>query len=355
MEIKYGIIGYASNNIGDEIQTLAQMRFLPKVDYVCVRERIKSFKPGKATEQVKLIMNAWYMQNPRFFPPPNNIIPLPISMHLDSTIIENGFLEDVKIREWMMKYGPIGTRDLFTLKKLQQAGIPSYFSGCLTLTLLPNEKFRARKVKKYVLAMNLSDKELVALKSRTVLPVYGLGKKMVGLSFQNRLRLAKCMLSIYHNADVIVTKNLHTALPALSFGVPTLLIPSSADGCFDNRFSGLYHLCNNMTSEEFIHNSKPYDIDNPPPNPEMFREIARELISVCHSFTGFDSLKSPIDDDFDPIFELIDLLQFSEKQIQRNLYYANTEQLFRALTDKKYLLNNKYRMIDDNQITLIEK
>jgi len=350
---KFGIIAYASNNIGDEIQTLAQMRFLPQVDYECVRERIKDFKSDN-NEKVKLIMNAWYMFNQSFFPPPETITPLLISMHFTDKMIKNYFNKP-EIRKWLIKNGPVGARDVFTYTRLQEIEIPSYFSGCLTLSLLPNEKLKANKNHKYALAVNLTEEEVNILKNKTNLPVYNFGKMLFGMSMENRLRLAKCVLSLYHNAEVVVTRNLHTSLPCLAFGTPVLLLTTGKDGTpLVNRFDGLHHLCNNMTHEEFIYDLKHYNIDNPPPNPHIYKEMATKLVTTCSEFTGYDSKKSPLEDDFEPLFELISLMQLDKHQIQRNLYYANTEQLFRALVDKKYSLNSKYRIINDNQINIIK-
>ena len=350
MQYKYGIIGYASNNIGDEIQSLAQMRFLPSVDYVCVREKLKRFK-AKGNEKVKLIMNAWYMKNVVNFPPSSDIIPLPISMHFNPTICKTGFFEKPTVRKWLTANGPIGARDTLTCLRLQDTGIPAYFSGDLTLTLLPNKKVKEKNICKYILAFDLTEQEITALKSRTNLPVYCFKKKMYGASMQNRLRLARCVLALYHNAHVVVTRNLHAALPSLALETPVLLL-SAANGHFADRFQGLYQLCNHVTSKEFINNAKSYNLAAPPENPETYREMALKLVAACSSFTGYDSMKSPIDDDFDPLFELMSLTEFSDKQIQRNLYYASQEQLDQVLHERKNRINDKYTVTDDSQIIL---
>ena len=61
--MKYGLLYYKdTDNIGDDIQTYAQERFLPKVDYLIDRENLESFVPNKK-EKVKLIMNAWYIHD----------------------------------------------------------------------------------------------------------------------------------------------------------------------------------------------------------------------------------------------------------------------------------------------------
>ena len=348
MVYKYGIMGYASNNIGDEIQTLAQMRFLPHVEYICVREQLKQFK-SSGNEKVKLIMNAWYMKNAANFPPSPDIMPLPISMHFNPKIYKAGFLGKPEVREWLIANGPVGARDRLTHKRLKNAGIPSYFSGDLTLTLLPNRKLKENNNHKYVLAFDLMEQEISSLKNRTSLPVYCFKKKLYGASMHNRLRLARCVLALYQNAHVVVTRNLHAALPSLALGTPVLLL-SQQNGKFAGRFYGLYNLCNNMTSAEFINNAKPYDMDTPPPNPERHRKMAAKLTAACTDFTGYDSMKSPIDGDFDPLFELMSLMEFSDKQFRRNLYYASTKQLFHTLFDRLILSNDKYRMVDDRQI-----
>ena len=80
-DYSYGILQYSSINIGDEIQTIAQMRFIPKVDEWVPRERINTFRPIKK-KKTKLIMNAWWMWKPKHFPPSEYIEPLLISMYI---------------------------------------------------------------------------------------------------------------------------------------------------------------------------------------------------------------------------------------------------------------------------------
>ena len=342
MDTKYGVMGYASHNIGDEIQTLAQMRFIPRVDYLCVRESLSKFKSLK-NEKVKLIMNAWYMWRPQYFPPSEDIIPLPISMHFAERKCPQSFFEVPDVKAWLKDHGPIGTRDMYTCHRLHAAGIEAYFSGCMTLTLLPNKSIKKKyKNTKYVLAVDLNKSELDTLKSRTDIPVYSINKMFYGSSNANRLELARCVLSLYHNAHVVVSRNLHTAMPTLAMQTPTLLISSDKDASFIARTSGMLHFVHNITSKEFINNSKLYDIDNPPKNPDYYKEVAKNLTSACTEFTGFDSKESPLLDDFNPTFALVNLLQHDSEQIERTLYYANEEQLLQALYDVRLKKQNKY-------------
>lgn len=133
--MKYGLLVTSpvgpDKNIGDYMQSIAAMQFLPQVDSYLEKESICDFKTDEPT---KAIMNAWYIWHPENWPPKeDNLIPLMTSVHimpamLDKMLENGGF-------EYFKKYEPIGCRDTNTAKMLQSKGIQAYFSGCMTLTL----------------------------------------------------------------------------------------------------------------------------------------------------------------------------------------------------------------------------
>lgn len=149
MENKFGVLKFSSYNIGDEIQSVAAMQFLPQVDYYIHREDIDKFR--SEGDKVKLIMNAWWMWRPDHFPPSKDIEPLLISMHISETI-RNRFLEN-GVKEYLIQNGPVGCRDLGTLQYLQENNVPAYFSGCLTLTLQGNKEMKQNR-KDYILCID---------------------------------------------------------------------------------------------------------------------------------------------------------------------------------------------------------
>lgn len=134
--VKFGVLIASpegqTKNIGDYIQSIAQRQFLPKVDEYVQRESLLQYDNEEKTPIV-LIMNAWYMWHPEFWPPSELIIPLPVSMHL-SPVGSVGMLS-VEGLAWFKKHEPIGCRDYDTMKLLSKYGIKSYFTACLTLTL----------------------------------------------------------------------------------------------------------------------------------------------------------------------------------------------------------------------------
>ena len=139
--MRYGLLSYnRTNNIGDEIQSLAARRFLPQVDDLVERDRLADFQPEETT---RLICNGWFLHNPEMFQFNGNLEPLLISFHITPLSGADGLSSSfahllatvADTREILKRYGPVGARDIYTWKLLQEFGIPSYFSGCLTLTL----------------------------------------------------------------------------------------------------------------------------------------------------------------------------------------------------------------------------
>ena len=127
--------------MGDEIQSIAAQRFLPRVDAWLDRERLDEFH---AAASHKIILNGWFLHRPDHWPPSPSLEPLIISFHLTREIVPSVNVKMIPpsmtvLRgeglEFLRRHEPIGARDLDTLAELQSAGVASYFSGCLTLTL----------------------------------------------------------------------------------------------------------------------------------------------------------------------------------------------------------------------------
>ena len=137
--MKYGIIVYGNaTNIGDDIQSYAASRLLPRVDYYIEREQIDTFRPEE-DEPVIAIVNGWFSHNKLAWPPSPCIHLLFISMHFqisDPLFIGERFLEGIG-GDSLREFSPVGCRDTETLQLLERHGIGAYFSACATLTLEP--------------------------------------------------------------------------------------------------------------------------------------------------------------------------------------------------------------------------
>ncbi|WP_054834613.1 hypothetical protein [Methanobrevibacter arboriphilus] len=110
-------------------------------------------------------MNSWYLDNHTSWPPSNSIYPLLISIHINTNDERtlNTFLSD-KSREYLIKYGPVGARSFSTMNFLNDNDIPSYFSGCLTLTLDKNPNINN---KDFIIAVDAPKEIISFLKTKT--------------------------------------------------------------------------------------------------------------------------------------------------------------------------------------------
>lgn len=126
-----GLIVFAGKpcNLGDYMQSLAGSLFFEQIDKFIEREEVSHVS---ANEAIYTIMNAWWMWSKKW-PPLSLIRPLYISVHIAPSAAE-WMLNEAGV-EHFRKYAPVGCRDLNTLKMLQDRGIESYFSGCMTLTI----------------------------------------------------------------------------------------------------------------------------------------------------------------------------------------------------------------------------
>lgn len=70
-------------NIGDYIQSLAAKQFLNNQDPILISREALNEYDG---EQVKLIMNGWFLMNGENFPPSEKITPLLVSHHINTSV-----------------------------------------------------------------------------------------------------------------------------------------------------------------------------------------------------------------------------------------------------------------------------
>ncbi|MDQ0322297.1 hypothetical protein QO002_004503 [Pararhizobium capsulatum DSM 1112] len=333
---KFGLLSYSSMNIGDEIQSIAAKRFLPQVDTLIHREQVNSFKSAHKT---KLIMNAWWMWEPKNFPPSPWIVPLPISMYLRDDI-RDSFTD--RAHEYFKKVGPIGCRDVSTRDYLNNKGIDAYFSGCLTLTLNRNPDLPRGD---FILAIDLPDAVMKLLRKSTKRRVFSLTAILTPSFTQNqRFDLARTVLYLLSRAHCVVTTRLHAALPCLALETPVLRIDLAKDNNnIKSRFSGYegcLHVANESMGNEIFSN---YNLEYPPANPDKYLPIREELIRRTHAFTGYDSKASSYGytDDVDALVRIMQNLKYDRRVMKKTLWWGKNQDLFKVWFQKFLLKKTK--------------
>lgn len=275
--MKYGLLKYRDkeSNIGDYIQSLAALRFIPDVDKLVSREKL-----DKVTENLYVILNGWFMHHPEHWPPSEYVIPNFVSFHINNHAKK--LMTNEKAIAYYKKHEPIGCRDKFTEKLLKDKGVEAYFSGCLTLTL-EKEKYQRNEKADVIFCDILSHKndiidegqkipwkkirnphkviikktkkELFKKKTRkliTKLVPSNLRDEAVYISNQNfeastheeKFEIARELLAKYAVAKLVVTSRIHVALPCLAFGTPVVFIHPERD---TSRLSGLLELFHTFT------------------------------------------------------------------------------------------------------------
>ncbi len=319
-------------NVGDYIQSLAAAQFFSNIDVIVHRERLDEYDD----EEIKLIMNGWFMKEPNHWPPSNKIHPLFISFHINSSA-SNEMLTEKGIA-YLKNHEPIGCRDIWTTNLLKEKGINAYFSGCLTLTLgnkyisvnpdrnkiyICDLVFQFHKnflsILKYfgVLAFNfntiyrlyrklhnevkdfsfirtiafftdyrnLIERKLLLSAEYTTHQVNGFE-----VSEEDKFNYAKDMLNKYANAKFVITSRIHCALPCLALNTPVLYVNDvnaikiktcRLDGIMD-LFNFVHYNKGNFTSR-VVKNKINQDMTFS--NPKSYISMANKLKDVCQKFS----------------------------------------------------------------------
>lgn len=301
--MKFGLMKYSyTTNLGNEIQSIAARQFLPKIDYYIEHEKLNLFE---SEEKVKMIMNGWYLDCLKSWPPSDNIDPLLISMHFNKTFNDTSkVISTSESRDFFSSYGPVGCRDFSTLNLLNELEIDAYYSGDLTLTLKGKNKKNEQKY--IVVNARNSSKIIKFLKTKTNIPIYEVQHESIEsfeqkyldsrpisytltsfYDFKEKFFIAESFLRLYENAYCVITDRVHSALPCLSLKTPVLFFNTAIFA--PERLFGLDKLVLQTNFEDYKDDYSIFDVENPPQNPKNYLKIQKDLINKTKKFTGYYS------------------------------------------------------------------
>lgn len=273
-----------TKNIGDEIQIIAANRFLKNETTIGTvdREALSDY----AGESARLIMNGWYFHDPTKWPPSSQILPLITSFHLTDLPSEiNGENPRETILQpenlpFLQENGPIGARDLEMLEFLRQHKIPSYFSGCLTLTLKKSDVEKDGSI----CLVDASDElahHVSKLTRKKIVRLYNSNFED-NLSHEDKIILAQQTLDCYERADLVISERLHAILPSLALETPCILLHNKNKDA--SRYSGLMELVRNCSHEDFMDGAYNNLIEHPTLNSNHYLSIAKNLELIIERF-----------------------------------------------------------------------
>ncbi|MGM0929058.1 MAG: hypothetical protein ACQEXN_05045 [Actinomycetota bacterium] len=266
-DVTFGVLSYQqpdawSRNVGDYIQTLASMGhlvrhanlkfvgdpklvgFLEDIQSQVKDERridgpaatvavVETHRDSSPLQDIPkntwMLAFGWYMHHTfgqHFnFPFHPNIRPIFVSFHVNKPAM----LTPEAIA-YLKEHGPVGCRDWQTVALLRAAGVPAFFSGCITTTV--DTVFRRdgrdeRSKTAFVDAPQTGPGDIL-LQTQ---------KGMREMPFAQKLETARTWINGYHtDYKNISTSRLHCFLPARSVGCEVEFKPKNRS---DVRFGGL--------------------------------------------------------------------------------------------------------------------
>ncbi|MBJ7428938.1 MAG: hypothetical protein JHD28_08285, partial [Bacteroidia bacterium] len=250
MKYFYQIEGLKRNNLGDVIQGLAAKQFLPNNAKPANREKLSLL----INEPSLLIANGWYQHEFDKFPPPAEVIPFYISVH----IAKSDFIKIKSIREHFKKNAPIGCRDSKTLWLMRGFGIPAYYSSCLTLTFNNSNSFQGDKSEviwvdniDHPIPLKIEQKlnELIP-EGFTKISHDPLSRFLKFETYvEDNTELTFSLFKRYEQAKLVLTTKIHCALPCIGMGIPVILIHPNPN---DPRLSVLSNLISIISYDELM-------------------------------------------------------------------------------------------------------
>ncbi len=336
--MKEGVLVYQTNkesnifNIGDYIQSLAAMQFCNNDNVIYINRECLDQYSG---DEVKLIMNGWFMHSPMNWPPSNKITPLFVAFHLNKLVVSE-LLDNKKSLEYFREHQPIGCRDRYTESLLREKGIEAYFSGCLTLTLgltykadkredtiyfvdvpvLPSITFKSFFRSLYIVLFKNKIVQTIYNKRNSKKSFFNYIKNILFIEKYSRIfaldvlqqaeyleheimdtfhddtekfKYAKELLGMYSKAKFVVTSRIHCALPCLAMETPVLYVyDKEQDLTSTCRMDGLIQLFNiieidrcNISSSLF---KTKVDHNVHFENKNLYKKYRDDLIARCKDF-----------------------------------------------------------------------
>jgi hypothetical protein len=284
----WALLTHQTDNLGDDIQSLAALQHLPGASRLLDRELLPVGYPDL---HARIILNGWWMHRPERL--------LHMRGHLDAALISMHFsipnaapsgpqsareiLRHPRVRGFLEAQGPVGCRDFDSQALLDECGIPSYFSGCLTTTLRtlaePVDLEHAP-----ILCVDVPTAVVRRIKRETrrsvTLATNSIQKDARPI---DRLARAEFRLSQIQRARAVITTRLHAALPSLALGTPVVLIQPSHP---DSRLSTFLDWLRSEPLESVVDYVVDAERSGWPLNPTVHAAFANEMTQRLNGWVG---------------------------------------------------------------------
>ncbi|WP_425619234.1 hypothetical protein NA78x_002972 [Anatilimnocola sp. NA78] len=250
------MLSYSTQNLGDDIQSLALERLLPRVDLRVDRDDVTPAVTWG--EDVRWIINGWHAAGiHRLWPPQTSARCLFVGFHATG--------KEVLPPATRL---PIGCRDPWTFELCTRQGLDAWISWCATLTFQQPAVTRGDEV----LLVDLPPHDVARLPPE-------IAERGISLSHNlppdvDRAALAAARIDRYARAQWVVTNRLHALLPCAALGTPVVFVQPHYS---ENRYRGYLHLAWRI-------DNAPWKCPRPRLDPEVVQSLALPLRHAVQSF-----------------------------------------------------------------------
>lgn len=270
----------ATDNLGDDLETLAALQHLPRFDRALDADALDApLADLKDEDRLVLLAPGLFLRSSAHWPPEKHIMPVCMGVHISeedgwglplSTLDGAGY-------EALAACAPIAARDVRTANRLAKLNIPHTLTGCLSLTLE-----HPTVARKGIVCCDVPE-EVTALLHEFRQDVENVTHALPQPSadFQTRMDNARALLSKYASAEMVFTRRLHCATACLAVGTPVLLLYHEEYEDI-SRFAPMDAMVRKQPMDAFLREVRQHGLPAPWRNPADVGAIQRILLTALN-------------------------------------------------------------------------
>lgn len=268
----------ATDNLGDDLVTLAALQHLPRVDRVLDADALDAPLPDfDEDDRLVLLSPGLFLRSSAHWPPEKHIVPVCMGVHIseeDAWGLPLATLDGAGY-DCLLACAPIAARDVRTANRLARMNIPHTLTGCLSLTLEHPPVKRSG-----IVCCDVPEEVTDALRSFRP-DVASVTHSMSDPSpdFDRRMADAKALLSRYASAEMVFTRRLHCAMACLAIGTPVLLLYHEEYEDI-SRFAPMDSMVRKQPVDDFMQELRRHGMPAPWRNPADVGAIQRILLTA---------------------------------------------------------------------------
>ena len=270
----------ATDNLGDDLVTLAALQRLPRVDFRLDADALDAPIPAlQDDDRLVLLTPGLFLRSSAHWPPEKHIAPVCAGVHIseeDAWGMPVSSLDGAGY-DALLACAPISARDVRTANRLAKLKIPHMLTGCLSLALEHPPMKRSG-----VICCDVPEDVTALLREfRPDVKVVTHDLSNPSPDFNLRMENARTMLTRYASAEMVFTRRLHCAMACLAVGTPVLLL-YHAEYEDISRFAPMDAMVRKQPVDDFLREVRQHGMPAPWRNPADVGAIQRLLLGALN-------------------------------------------------------------------------